>query len=129
VATEWEALGSAIYSRLSSAGTIPVYQDVAVQGGTPPYIVFQRLPSFNEYVFGTKRFINSRYIVKAVSNRRSGNEAQRIYGPYKTAMQDAPLSVTGYGELRCRADISLHYQDNDNFWHSGDEYLIDVHSE
>lgn len=126
--TEWQALGSAIYSRLSSAtgsGTVQVFQDLAPEPTLPPYLVFSRMVGTDERSFNTKH-ISSHYLVKVISNQPWATEAERTYAIYEPYMDDAPLSITGYTLIRCRRISTVHYQDSDRFWHCGAEFLIEV---
>lgn len=126
--TEWNALGSAIYSRLSSAtgsGTVTIYQDLAPEGTQAPYLIFQRMVGTDERTFNTKH-ISSRYMVKAISNQPWATEAERTYAIYEPYMDDAPLSITGYTLIRCRRTGPIHYQDPEMFWHCGGEFEVEV---
>lgn len=128
MATDWQRVGSAIYTRLSSAtgsGTVSVYQDMAPQGTLPPYVVFARMVGADEYTFNTRGFV-SRYVVKAVSNQPWATEAEQTYAKYEPYMQDAPLSVTGYRLIRCRRANEVHYMDSDDFWHCGGEFEVEL---
>lgn len=79
----------------------------------------------DEYTFNTHG-VDADYAVKVVSNRLWPAEAQTIYTHIHTAMQDAPLSVTGYTSLRCRRKSTIEYRDNDGFWHVGGIYAIEI---
>lgn len=127
MANDFTALGSAIYSRLSGQGTVSVYQDLAPQGAAVPYCVFGRQSAIDEYAFadGSDGLVNAMYTVRVVSNRYWPGEAQIIYGGnIHTAMQDAPLSVTGFGLLRCERTNTIQYRDSDGYWHVGGVYNV-----
>jgi hypothetical protein len=131
MANDFTAIGSAVYSRLGSVGTVSVYQDLAPQGAAVPYCVFQRQTATDDYVFGpgqgTAAIVEAIYTVRVVSNRYNAAEAQIVYGGNThPAMQDAPLSVTGYTVLRCRRESIIQYQDNDKYWHVGGLYRLEV---
>ena len=120
------AIGSAIYSRIGTAGTVGVYSDLAPQGSAPPYCIYQQQAAPDEYTF-TSHMVSADYVVKIVSNRTWAGEAQQIYGHIHTLMQDAPLSVSGFSLMRCRRQSTIKYRDGDGFWHVGGLYRIDVH--
>lgn len=119
------AIGSAIYSRLTSQGTVSVYHMLAPEGSTPPYVIYQRMAASDEYTF-TTHGMDTDYMVKVVSNRKWSSEAQNVYTHIHVAMQDAPLNITGYTSLRCRRKSTLEYPDMDQFWHVGGIYAIEI---
>lgn len=120
------AFGSAIYSRLSSQGTIGVYNTLAPQGTAAPYCIFQRQQGQDEHNFGNDKGITTDYVVKVVSSHKYIGEAQSLYGHIHTAMEDAPLSATGLTFLRCRRRSTISYPDPDGYWHVGGIYRIDA---
>ena len=126
------ALGSAIAARLGTAGTVSVHQSLAPQGAVVPYAVFALQTETDDYTFGpsagtANNIVEAIYTVQVVSNRYGPQEAQIIYGGNThPAMQDAPLSVSGYTVLRCRRENSIQYQDSDKYWHVGGLYRVTV---
>lgn len=125
MATDFEALGSAIYTALGgTAGT--VYYGLAPQGTNPPYTLVMRQGALDEYTF-TSHGVSADYTVKAVSDRYWPSQAYSMYSVKHTLMQDAALTVTGYTSLRCRRQTTLEYQDGDGYWHVGGVYRIDIH--
>lgn len=120
------ALGSAITSALSG-GTVSVYDTLAVQGGTPPYAIFQaQNPGEDEYTF-TSSGMRADYVLKILSNRTWPGEAQQVYSHLHALLQNAALTVAGYSVLRCRRTSSIKFRDEDGFWHVGGLYRIDLH--
>jgi len=125
MATPHAALGSAINSALSG-GTVSVYDTLAVQGGTPPYAIFQaQNPGEMEYTFSSSG-LRADYVLKVISNRTWPGEAQQVYNHIHNLMQNAALSVSGYRVLRCRVSSGIKYRDEDGFWHVGGVYRIDL---
>ena len=128
MANDFVAMGSAIYSVLNAAGTVSVYQDIAPQGGTPPYAIFGRLVANDtHHMAAGESGVDADYMVKVISNRTYSGEAQTIYGHLHDAMDNAALSVSGYTLLRCRRDSTLSFRDDEEFWHVGGIYGISIH--
>jgi hypothetical protein len=125
MATDFEALGSALYTALGgTAGT--VYYALAPQDTPPPYVVFARDSAQDEYMFGADLVIDATYVVKAVSNRQWPHEAYARYDTAHTLIQNKALSVTGYTALRCVRQVTLEYQDSERYWHVGGVYRIEI---
>lgn len=136
---EYQAMGSAIYGRLGTVqfsyrtsgtagtvGTLGVYDTLAPQGGTPPYIIFQLQDSLDMYLFGPKSGESADYLVKVVSNRQyPSQQAYAIYDQAHDQLQDAPLTIVGSYPLRVRQISRVSYQDADKFWHVGGVWRID----
>lgn len=130
MANDFFAFGSAIYNKIGTAGTVTVYNTIAAQGATPPYVIFQRNAGGDEYTFGTagNHEVDTNYVVKAVSNRLWTEEAELIYGQYHALLQGAQLSATGFTFLRCqRATTIPPFQDSEGYWHVGGVYRIEAH--
>ncbi len=119
-------IGSALYSYLGTAGTVPVYQDLAPQGSAAPYLVYSFQSGPDVYSWGGEE-TQTEYQVKVVSNRENSAEATRLYREVHEVLQDAPLSVgDGVSLLRCRRSALVKYQDSKRFWHVGGLYRIDI---
>lgn len=119
-------IGSAVASYLGTAGTVPVYQDLAVQGSQPPYVIYSHQSAPEIYTWDGSE-VQAEYQVKVVSNRENSAEATRLYKEVHAVMQDAPLSLgDGVSLLRCRRIATVKYQDSQRFWHVGGIYRIDV---
>ena len=125
MANDYTALGSAIYSLLSGAATVSIYNQRAPQGGTPPYGIFNRQSAIDERTFNTAG-ISSDYVLKAVSNRVWPGEAKEVYQGLHSIMQDGALSVSGFVLLRNQRGSTFEYQDADGFWHVGGLYRIEI---
>lgn len=125
MANDFTALGSALASHLGTAGTVPAYYALAPQGQQPPYCIIQRQAAVDEYTF-TDGGVSTDYVVKVVSNRNWPGEAYQVYGHIHDAMQDAPLSVTGFQLLRCRRRSTVEYRESSGYWHVGGLYAIHI---
>jgi hypothetical protein len=126
MATDFQAIGSALYSALGgTAGT--VYYGLAPQGQAPPYILVARQSGADEYTF-TSSGVSADYLVKAVSNREwPGAEAYPRYAIAHALIQNKSLTVTGYQALRCQRTTTVEYRDQQGYWHVGGVYRIDIH--
>lgn len=123
---DFAAFGSAIYNRLSLQGTLGIYNTLAPQGSAAPYVIFQRQAAVDEHTFGDGKGIVTDYVVKVISSHKLIGEAQSLYGPVHTAIEDAPLSATGLNFIRCRRTSTLSYRDPDGYWHVGGIYRIEA---
>lgn len=129
MADSWNAVGSAVYSRLAPPLGSALYDAVARVTVTPPYTVWQVLDTDDDYTFGNGGSTTESLfvMVKTISDRYYPDEARTIYGTVHTYMQNAPLSVGGYTVLRCQRDGSrFQYQDNEKFWHVGATYRLEI---
>lgn len=125
-------LGTVLYSYRGGgtamiSGSVGVYNTLAVQQTTTPYLVFQLQSGIDDYAFGDKREESLDYVVKAVSVRSyPSHEANPIYETAHDALQDAPISVAGYGVMRVRRTSRVRYRDSQGYWHVGGLYRIDL---
>ena len=122
------ALGSALYSRLSS-GTIPVYYYVAPQNTKPPYGIIQsQSPGIDDYVFGSTdtNTVECYYTIKVISKDVWPSIAWGLYNELDSLIQGYTLSPTGYTSLRCERNSTIEYQDREKFWHCGSIFKIEL---
>lgn len=114
--------GTAMYS-----GSVGVYNTLAIQQTATPYIVFQSQSGIDDYSFGSNREESFDYVVKAVSVKNyPSQEANPIFATADAALQDAPLSVSGYSVLRVRRTSRIRYRDAQGYWHVGGLFRIDL---
>lgn len=140
MANDFGAQGSALYGRLGTVqytyrtsgttlttGTLGVYDAMAPQGGTAPYVIFQFMTSADEYTFAGGHGESTEIMVKAVSNRQYASmQAEPIYSQAHTALQHAALTITGTNLLRLRRNSRIKYRDSDGYWHVGGLYSVDT---
>lgn len=126
----YTAIGSAFYAYVGTAINVPLYQNLAPQGGTPPYCVYQIQTALDDYVFGGRddSIVDADVVVRVVSNRYWPGEAMLVYGgSVHPKVQNAPLVVSGHTLLRCERMSNIGpYQDSDRYWHAGGLYRISV---
>ena len=126
MATSFEAMGSAIYGRLAPSLGSAVYDTIAPGTVATEYVVFQRLTEIDDYSFGNNRMESLEYLIKAVSDDDWPHTAYARYGVAHDAIQDAPLTVGGYGLMRFRRTSTINYMDNERFHHVGGVYRCDL---
>jgi len=125
MATDFQAIGSALYSALGgTAGT--AFYGLAPQGQAPPYVTLQRQSANDEYTFDGNG-VSADYLVTAISNREwPGAEAYPRYATAHALLQGTQLAVTGYQALRCQRTNTVEYRDQQGYWHVGGVYRIDI---
>lgn len=140
MADDFGALGSAIYARLgtvqytyrtsgtvTTTGTVGVYDTLAPQGGSVPYVVFQFMASRDEYKFAGGHGDSVDVMVKAVTYKNYPSmQAQPIYAQAHGNIQHATLTVNGTNLLRLERSSRIKYQDPDGYWHIGGLYRVDT---
>lgn len=119
------AMGSAIYTMLDNASTVPVHYALAPQGSACPYVVVQRQSGRDDYSF-TGRMISADYVVRVVSDRNWPTQAATIYDTLHASIQDGLGTVTGLKTLRFRRTSTIEYRDGDGYWHVGGLYRVDM---
>ena len=141
MANDFALVGSAIVARLgtvqytypasgtaTTTGSVNIYNLQAPQVGQsqvpPPYLIYQHQASRDDYTFDN-RGESLDYVVKAVSDRQTPAQAYAIYAGADAALQDAPLSVSGYTVLRVRRQSRFEYKDTDGYFHVGGLFRID----
>ena len=125
MATDFQAIGSALYSALGgTAGT--VFYGLAPQGYATPYLLVARQSATDEYTF-TSAGVSADYLVTAISDREwPGAEAYPRYATAHALLQGTQLTVTGFQALRCQRTNTVEYRDQQGYWHVGGVYRIDI---
>lgn len=118
-------LGSAIYNKLSSSGTIATYYQKAPQSATVPYCLIYFVTANDDYHFGEKG-LNADYQVKVISDRNFPDQGVRLYGGIHDILQDANLTLPGYDVLKIRRESIFQYEDPSHYWNVGGLYSFDV---
>lgn len=117
------AFGSALYTLMATPLGSAFYDSVAPQGGTPPYTVYQIMPSSDEYTMDEGGELLEVQI-RTISNRRWPGEGRTTYGTAHSTLQDGALNVTGFDVLLLRRSTKFEYQDDLQFWNIGGVYQI-----
>lgn len=133
------SLGTAIQNRMGTVqytynasgtanvtGTLPLYDSLAPQGTQPPYNIYQMPQPYDVRTFGQSG-VSVDVVFKTVSNRLYPvQQGYPIYSQMHPLIEDAPLSISGYAQLRCRRQSAFAYRDPDGYWHVGGIYRVDV---
>lgn len=127
-----QALGSALYSRLNTQGTISIYYQLAPQNTSPPYAIFQpQSPGVDEYAFGSteSNLVSCVYTLKVVDDSTWPSNGWSLYQHLDTAIQGFEISVSGYDTLRVQRESSIEFRDQEDNWHCGGLFRIDLHKQ
>lgn len=122
---DFSALGSAIYTLVDNAATVPVYNAWAPQGSAWPYVIVQRQDAQDEHTFSSQG-VAADYLVKVVSKDYWPTAAERMYDAINASIDGHGGSVTGYNLLRFERQSTIEYRDPDNYWHVGGLYRVEV---
>ena len=125
-------LDTAIYNTLNVASitneaTGGVYNGLAPQGIEPPFVVFQAMSKIDDYFAFTGRGGSAVYLVKAIDRSVWPKSAGDIDTQIDSVMQDASLSITGYGLLMCRRESDVYLVEDQTgvvYQHIGGLYRI-----
>jgi hypothetical protein len=126
-------LDTALYSVLNVASltnlaTGGVYNLLAPQDTRPPYVVYQAMSKVDDYWAYTQRGAQAVYMVKAISRSAlSVKEATDIDTQVDTLLQDATLTITGFGPIYCRRESDFYLSEDlngDTYQHVGGLYRI-----
>ena len=113
--------GSAIFAKLTgasalttllSAGTASVFRSLAPEEAATPYVVYNaQSPSVPVRTMGGVAYDNALYLVKAVTESHSAVSAGQIAAQIITALDPAPLTLTGYTHMRCSREQDVDYEE------------------
>ena len=120
----FRALNVASLTNLAPGG---VYNSIAPQGTTPPYVVFQALAKTDDYFAFGERGAEALYMVKAISHSPWPKEGATIDTQIDTLLQDAVLSIAGFGLLYCRRESDLYLTESlggELYQHIGGVYRV-----
>ena len=126
-------LDTAIFNTLNVASVVNeatggVFNSLAPQGTTPPFVVFQAMSKVDDYwSFSSGRGGSAVYMVKAISRSPWPKEAGDIDTQIDSVMQDASLSITGHSLIMCRRESDLYLVEDQGgtiFNHIGGLYRI-----
>ena len=131
------AIDAALYTKLAGGtaltnllGGTAVYQYLAPEGVSPPYVIYQRQSQVPINVLSGVAIENAVYMVKGVTEGPSAVLAGSVAGAIDTLLQDQTLgTVTGYTHIHLRRESSIDYVENDSgvrYAHRGATYRIMV---
>jgi hypothetical protein len=118
-------LGSALYQKTATNGTVTTYYQKAPQDASTPYCLVQYVTATDEYTFGD-RGINATYSIKVVTDHKLPFGAINLYSTVHSTVQDSVLTITGYQTLRIRRESQFQFEDPQHFWNVGGIYSLDV---
>ncbi len=117
----------AVTSLLGAAGT--VFHRVAPRNATPPYVVLHRQAGTDDWTFSGQPLEHDLWTVKAICRGSASDAADAIARAITVALNDAPITVTGYALLQLRRESKIDYgeRDSEDMWnHVGGTYRVDV---
>lgn len=118
-------LGSALYSMLDAASTVPIYYGIAPQGSACPFIIADREGATDDYAFAGGHTIDATYTVLAVSDKQWPTEAANLYESLHAAIDGSNPNVgSGFSVILFRRESTTQYRDNDGYWFVGGTYRL-----
>jgi len=128
------AMGTALYSTLAAGtalttklGGTEIYNAIAPQGTTPPYVVFSYSGGGDDNT-SPRRARSMVYTVKAVSTE-GPRQAGEIDALVDTLLHLQPLTVTGWGNYWTARESDVSYSQEAGgviYWHRGAQYRIRI---
>lgn len=128
------AVDAAILAKLLGDSTLMalvpdgVYWDIAKSSATR-FVIVSQLAHEDTYQLGGSAWEVGEYLVKAVIKETSGVDAKTAAARIHTLLQDASLTITGYGLMRIQRAERVRYteidDDADARWqHRGGRYSV-----
>ena len=125
-------LDTAIYTVLNVESVVNeaiggVFNSLAPQDTSPPFVVFQAMSKVDDYFAFTGRGGSAIYMVKAIDRSPWPKSAGDIDTQIDSVMQDAALSITGHALLSCRRESDIYLVENQDgviYQHIGGLYRI-----
>ena len=117
----------AVASRLAAVNN--VFHRVAPANAVPPYIVLHRQAGTDDWTFDGPALEHDLWTVKAVGRGPQSNQADEISAAITVALNDAPITVTGYALLQLRRVSKVDYgekSDGEQWHHVGGLFRVDV---
>jgi len=118
-------LGSALYNKISTAGTVTTYYQKAPQSGTPPFCIISFVNANDDYVF-SKKGVQGDYFVKVISDKNFPEQAIVLYSSIHDILQDVSLTIPGYSVIKIRRESLVQYEDQFHFWNVGGLYNLEI---
>lgn len=114
----------------TATGSASIFEDHAPTSAELPYVIFNQQAATWDYSMGEhKRFASVVYQVKGVSGSAWPKEADAIDAQIDARLDNAALSITGYGLLRVVRESDVRFSETEGeqvFQHVGALYRIDV---
>lgn len=104
-----------------------VYEDVAPQGSTHPFVVFSLNSGPKEFTFDGLAFDKPLYLVKAVDGSKSAAKAGAIAERIEAVLTDAALTIAGRDHVYLRPETEIAYsevKDSTTYRHRGALYRL-----
>ncbi len=120
------ATGS-VTSKLGAANN--VFHRVAPANAVPPYIVLHRQAGTDEWAFAGAALEHDLWTVKAICRGTASTAADEIAAAITAALNDAPITVTGYALLQLRRVSKVDYgerSDGEQWHHVGAIFKLDA---
>lgn len=117
----------AVTSLLGAAGN--VFHRVAPRAAVPPYVVLHRQSEVDRWTFAGPALEDELWTVKGICRGSSSAPADALAAAITAALNDAALSIDGYGLLYLRRESKLDYgevDDGDQFHHCGGIFRLDA---
>ena len=117
----------AVTSLLGAANNI--FHAKAPSNATPPYIVVHRQAETDDWTFAGQPMEHDVWTVKAINRGGSASAAEDIRAAVTAALNDAPLTVTGFALLQLRRMSKFDFpevEDGTQFNHCGAIFRVDV---
>lgn len=121
-------VGSALFNKVRTSGTIATYFQKAPQSATTPYTLVYFMTANDDYTF-TDDGLNADYVVKVVTSQDKQyhpEQALALYSSVHAALQDTNFTIPGYTIIRIRRESILTYEDQSHFWNVGGLYNLDI---
>lgn len=121
-------VGSALYNKVRTSGTIATYFQKAPQSATTPYTLVYFMTANDDYTFNSDG-LNADYVVKVVSSQDKQyhpEQALALYSSVHSSLQDSNFTIPGYNVIRIRRESVLTYEDQSHFWNVGGLYNLDI---
>lgn len=122
------AMGT-VTGSLNNLGATAAYRMIAPQTATLPYVIFNQQSGMDVWTFNDRERKSLLYQVKAVGSGHSGSAISAMNDRLDTLLNDAALSMTGWGCKRIRRESDVEYTESDQgiiYHHVGGIFRIDV---
>lgn len=123
--------GDSTLTALLSAGTASVFNGMAPQGASLPYVIFSAASDRDGYTLATEATVDFIYTVKAVTESPAASPSKKSAGVIaariKTVLNDAPLTIAGRTWLSTRRESLIDYSETSTskvYQHTGANYRV-----